>query len=83
MLGNLAEWSEHVWRYDDGTQQGDIGSVYGGSYLGINDIGNPNFVTNNGGPAGGNPMRLSEASIEGKPDETSNAIGFRCMVYLR
>ena len=83
MLGNLAEWSEHVWRYDDGTQQGDIGSVYGGSYLGINDIGNPNFVTNNGGPAGGNPMRLSEASIEGKPEVTSHAIGFRCMVYLR
>ena len=35
MLGNLAEWSEHVYKYDDGVTSYDSGYVYGGSYLGI------------------------------------------------
>ena len=84
MLGNLAEWSEHVYRFNDGFgTASDEGSVYGGSYLGIREIGNPDFVINSGAPGDGNPMRLTEASIQGKPDKSSNAIGFRCMVYLR
>ena len=83
MLGNLAEWSEHVYKYDDGVTSYDSGYVYGGSYLGISEIGNSNFTNNNYGPPGANPMRLAEAQISGKPEETSNAIGFRCVVYLR
>jgi hypothetical protein len=52
--------------------------------MGLNEIGNANFSDSGAGGGGGyNPMKASEASIQGKAGETSNAIGFRCMVYLR
>jgi hypothetical protein len=58
--------------------------VFGGSYLGISEIGNANFSDSGAGGGGAhNPMKALEAFIQGKPGETSNAIGFRCMVYLR
>ena len=53
--------------------------------MGLNEIGNANFSDSGAGGGGGGftPMKASEVSLQGKPGETSNAIGFRCMVYLR
>jgi len=84
MLGNLAEWEEHASSMDNGNGPTMYGYVLGGSYMGLNEIGNANFSDSGAGGGGGyNPMKASEASIQGKAGETSNAIGFRCMVYLR
>ena len=81
MLGNLAEWAEHVYNQDDGATPPFVqGHVYGGSYLGISDIGNSNFAI---GSSPNAPQQFIEAQITGNPAETSNAIGFRCVVYLR
>jgi len=68
MLGNLAEWSEWVTRWDNGNGMKNEGSVFGGSYLGISEIGNPTFT--DGGAGGGgvhNPTKGMEAFIYGKP----------------
>ena len=84
ILGNLAEWEEHAASWDNGNGFTVNGYVLGGSYMGLNEIGNANFSDSGAGGGGAyNPMKASEASIQGKPGETSNAIGFRCMVYLR
>ena len=84
MLGNLAEWEEYASSMDNGNGPTMYGYVLGGSYMGLNEIGNANFSDSGAGGGGGyNPMKASEASIQGKAGETSNAIGFRCMVYLR
>jgi formylglycine-generating enzyme required for sulfatase activity len=84
MLGNLAEWEEHASSMDNGNGPTMYGYVLGGSFMGLNEIGNANFSDSGAGGGGGyNPMKASEASIQGKAGETSNAIGFRCMVYLR
>ena len=81
MLGNLAEWSEHVYKYHDGVTSYDSGYVYGGSYLGISEIGNSNFINNNG-IRGGNPMRLAEAQINGSLKKPLMPL-VCCVVYLR
>lgn len=84
MLGNLAEWDEHASSMDNGNGPTMYGYVFGGSYMGLNEIGNANFSDSGAGGGGGyNPLKASEALISGKAGETSNAIGFRCMVYLR
>ena len=56
-----------------GTMVTDLvnGYVLGGSYMGLNEIGNANFSDSGAGGGGGyNPMKASEASIQGKPGET-------------
>ena len=81
MLGNLAEWEEYAYLHHD-TIDGDTlsGFVMGGSYLGINQIGNSTFAIYNSQPT---PTSVLATSIQGKANSSSNAIGFRCMVYLR
>jgi formylglycine-generating enzyme required for sulfatase activity len=81
MLGNLAEWEEHAYLHHD-PLDGDTlsGFVMGGSYLGINQIGNSTFAIYNSQPT---PTSVLATSIQGKANSSSNAIGFRCMVYLR
>ena len=84
ILGNLAEWEEHASSWDNGNGFAINGYVLGGSFMGLNEIGNANFSDSGAGGGGSyTPMKASEASIQGKPGETSSAIGFRCMVYLR
>lgn len=84
MLGNVAEWDELAYNFDDGVTTQVRVRVNGGSYLGINQVGNASFGGSGGGGApGGTVNRATEAQVEGSPNEKSEAIGFRCMVYLR
>ena len=82
VLGNLAELTEMVQTMDDG--QGNVteeAKVFGGSYLGLDNVGNANFK--NMQTDAGQPISLfSDVTNFGPSAETSPAIGFRCVVFL-
>ena len=86
LLGNVAEFDEHLLPMDFGGAVGDSEpqiSVFGGSYLGIGEAGE-GFSNDAGGAVGSNiPSSLLNAYLSGSPEAKSTAVGFRCVVYLR
>jgi len=86
LLGNVAEFDEHLIPMDLGGAPGDSEpqiSVFGGSYLGIGEAG-VGFSNDAGGAVGSNiPSSLLNAYLSGSPEAKSTAVGFRCVVYLR
>ena len=88
ILGNVAEWTENIMSSSGGAP-GDpetvTATVYGGSYLGLDSVGDPEFSSSDsgGGAPGGALNRFSDVSLNGPPEKTSNAIGFRCVIFIK
>jgi hypothetical protein len=82
ILGNVAEWSEGAW---NGGESGVQASVFGGSYQGLDRAGTQN--PDNGQIEGSFALNdlptenLFAANISGPADDSTPAIGLRCVRY--
>jgi hypothetical protein len=74
LIGNVAEWGETA-NESNGVAKG---TVFGGSYLGLDKADGANPATFTGWGA---PTTLFNLNLEGPADSSSPAVGLRCVRY--